>query len=321
MDIVTSIGNFFRAAVNNKTNPIDRYDILSPLISVQEYVERTRDLVGIMEKNPRIVDLIKNPKLATNTNIANTLKSYEEFVKALPHQFQRSEMTVPFSVIHLGLNSINNNLEMVETQFPSLFGGNDAKIDETNLRTSSLIIIGYIETVSDFCTWLGSFIRLLTADDHDLIPPFEAKSVSLKASKFGSFIGFNLIQWNGGNHGILSTIKSMQKKGADVVIKTEDAWIDTFIHDNQFSPIEKELMGASIRTGMMLVNLISNIKSYRLEFLTAQKQWLVAKIALETGNLSGMDPNTAEYKKLLKATEYYANAAAALQQKIERARS
>ncbi len=320
MNIVKSIGDFFRSSPPSNTTPLDRYEILSPLLSVQEYVDKANMLMLLLTGSTTISDLCSGRKKTDSKVVNSGIEAYKDYVKGLSHHEQSIEKKSPFSTIISVLQASKNNLDQIENNFTQLFNIQNASIDETNLRSSSLVVIGYIETVSDFCTWVSSLARHLTADDHEMIPPFETKTLILKSGNFGSFASFTLSKWTGNS--IIDDVKSMQKKGSDVAIKTGDEWIDTFMHDAQFSPTEQDLMSASLRSPMMM-RISSSIahQQAKLDLLSNRKDWLIAKISLESEKMRGLDPSSHEYKKLKKATEYYSNLVSKFEQKIERMRA
>ena len=322
MSIVKTIGDFFRSAPKDKPTTIDRYEILSPLMSAQEYAQRSLELVTLLQSDTEVMDILSKKVSSKNKHVETGVLAYQSYVKDLDHNGKKFESKKPLESVTETLTSILTNLNHVENHFPSIFGGNTGDIDEENIRTSSLIIIGYIEVISEYCTWIGTLIRHITADEHDLIPPFETKSLTVNTKRMAEFSDFNLGAWNGAHDGILTAIHDMQKKGADVAIKSGDTWIDQFVHDAQYSHMEQTMLHASLRHPvMMLITAAGLWQQYWVDLNTSRKDWLVAKIALETERLRGMDTDSAEYKKLRKATDKYAELAAKYEQKIARQRA
>lgn len=321
MNIVKGIADFFRnrEVAGNKDLAIDKYEILSPLLSVQEYVSRVGNLVNLLVSNKTTIAALNNNKPNTVTNMNNGVHIYHEYLNGLSATNRTSEKSNPLSTIVATLTIASKNLDIIENNFTHIFDSKDSVIDETNLRSSSLLIIGYIETVNDFCSWVASLSRHITADTDEHIPPFETKSATINGEKFGSFADYNIFKWSMSNDTILSDIKNMQKKGADVVIKNGDVWIDTFVNDRSFSDTENDLMNASLRSPtMMKISATIAYQQSKLDLLTHRKEWLIAKVALETEKMRGLNPDSQEYKKLRKATEHYANLVSKYEQKIER---
>jgi len=322
MSIVKSIGDAFRASNKDKPNKVDQYDILSPLMGVQDYATTGLDLIKLMAQSTNMVGILTGGISSTDKGQVAAASAYKEFIKGIPHQYVSKEREVPLYSLIASIESVVKNIGLVETNFPALFDVKNNELDESNIRSSSLVVIGYLETANDFITWAGSLIRHATEADYDLIPPFETKSLLLKADKFGQFAGFNLTNWNGNNESIITDIKKMQRKGIDVAIKSGDVWIDTSVSDAQFTPMETDLLSASMRSPiLMFIDANIRIHQWLMELRTSRKEWLIAKINLETQKMRGLDPTSPEYKKLTKAIDHYSNLVSQYQQKIERARA
>jgi hypothetical protein len=321
MSIVKSIGDFFRSSHKDPNAKVDQYDILSPLMSVQEYANKSLELISLVNSNELVQGLLKGTVTTDNKNKVAAVKAYKDFLDGLPYSYRSYDNESLKGLVDVS-QSIIKNLDLVEKFFPQLFDLKNSNIDEANIKTSSLVVIGYLEQANEFFNWTSSFIRHLTDDDNEMIPPFETKSLILKASKMGQFGGFNLTNWNGSTDSIINDIRHMQKKGVDVAIKSGDTWLDAFMNDNQFSPSEADLMTAALSNPiMMVVRANMSYHKWLMDLRTSRRDWLVAKIALETKKMRGLDRTTPEYKKLEKATEHYADLISKYEQRIARARA
>lgn len=320
MSIVKSIGDFFRSPKNGSVSS-DQVDILSPLMSVQEYASKSLELISVINENKDVTAILSGNTASTSKYKAAAIDAYKTFLARLPNGYVYRDVTTLEPLISIS-NSIIKNLELVEKFFPDLFDLKNPKIDETNLKTSSLVMIGYLEMTNEFYNWVSTFIRHLTDDDDELIPPFETKSMKLRAEKMGQFGCFNLVNWNGNGDSIINDIRKMQRKGIDVNVKTGDNWLDSFMHDNQFSPSEQDLMTVALANPiMMVIRANMSFHKWLMDLRTARRDWLVAKIALESKKMRGLEVGSEEYKKLEKATRHYSNLISKYEQKIARARA
>lgn len=320
MSIVKSVADHFRSAPKNEG--VDRYGILSPLLATGDYITTTADLYNIFKGSP-YADLLNGKVKPANKHVEKAVEAYRDYVKGLPNHEQGIEKTHPFSTILLGLESISGNITQIEDNFQALFGNLASDKPETTMRSSSLIVIGYLERADSFATWLSNLVEHMTASDGDMIPPFRTKEMLNKAAESSEFVSFNLHKWNYKSGSLLSEVKEMQAKGSDLSIQASNgAWIDEYAHDSQFSPMEKDLITASLRSPIMMAITRGHVKAQeKIDLLTGRKDWLTSKIVLETSKMRGMSESSPEYKQIKKATERYANIVSKYEQKIERIRA
>ena len=319
MGIINGIANFFKGSSHGQ---LDKYGILSPLMSAQEYAEATKKLLGVVSTNDGYMAKLAPKFVATSTVDVQTQVAYRSYLKGLANRDIDIEKHTPLASMVLGVTNVAANLSLVESKFNTLFGDGNDKIDEADIKLSLLIIVGYIQKATEYCAWIGQFVAHLSYDGNASLTPFETISLAKDAERFGDFTSFNLSVWNPHHGGILNTISTMQKRGVDVAIKAGGAWIDTFVHDGQFSSGEQDLMTSSLRNPILIILDASNRATQsRINLLTSRKDWLVAKTVLESDRLRGLDPQSAEYIRLSKIVDKYADLVSKYEQKIERARS
>lgn len=319
MGIVKLVADHFKSATT--TQSVDRYGILSPLLASGDYITSTQEMYTLF-RNSVYADLMTGKVKTDNGHVLKAMEAYRDYVKALPPHEQSEEKVEPFSTIIAGLNSISGNISQIEDNFQSLFGDITQDQPETSFRSSSLVVIGYLEEADSIATWLSNLTEHMTADADEMIPPFRTKELINKAKEASSFIAFNLNKWNHQRGSFLIEVKEMQAKGSDMAVHTDGMWIDQFAHDNQFSPIEQNLISASLRSSIMIAMTRGHVKTQeKIDLLTSRKDWVTAKIVLEQSKLRGMNSDSPEYKKLKKVSENYTNLVSKLEQRIERMRS
>ena len=319
MGIVKNIADHFRSAP--KAKPDDHYGLLSPLLATGDYIASVKQLYSLF-KDSIYVDFMSGKIKPVNASVEKAVMAYKDYVKGLPSHEQSLEKAQPFSTLILALESISGNIHQIEDHFQELFGSIKLEEPNTNLRSSSLVVIGYLEKADLFSTWLSLLIEHMTAETGDLIPPFRTKELMDKTPESAEFATLNLHRWNYKLEPLLKEIKEMQHKGSDLALMAEGgSWIDDFAHDSQFTPTEQDLMTASLRSPMMMfVTGGFVLIQDRIELLSTRKDWLTSKLILEQSKLRGMDPDSPEYKRLKKATEHYSNLVSKYEQKIERMR-
>ena len=320
MSIMKAVADYFKSAT--KTDGVDRYGILSPLLATGDYVTSTQQLFTVLEGSA-YKDLVIGKIKSANVLVEKGVSAYKDYVQSLPTQDRERERAKPFSTITLALQSINGNIAQIEDNFQAMFGDLNKEAPEQSLKSSSLMVMGYLEKSENFATWLCVLVEHLTAKDGDMIPPFRTKEMQSKARDAGTFAGFNLNRWSHNRETLLGEIKEMQKKGADLPIQAQDGtWIDDMVHDNQFSPVEQDLMVSAMRSPVLMIMNWGLVKTQnKIDLLEGRKNWLTSKIILEQAKLRGMDDMSPEYKRIKSATDHYADLVSRYEQKIERLRA
>jgi len=319
MNPLTAIANAFRSAP--KGQKVDRYNLLSPLLATGELVASAKAAYLVFSTS-MYADIVRGRAKPGSPFTQKSVQAYNDYVKHLPSREQASEKTQAFSSVLAALDAITQNLTVVEDNFQALFGNLESTTPEQNIKTSSLVVIGYLEKADNFCTWLMNLAEHMTADEGDMIPPFRTRDMLGNATTMSEFVQLNLNKWNPKHGGLFSEIKTMQSKGADLPVQLASGeWIDEFAHDNQFNTDERNLITAAIRNPILIMINWGHVKTqHRLELLTARKEWLTAKVIQEQAKLRGLDPSSTEYARLKKITDKYASLISKHEQQIERIR-
>ena len=323
MSVIKSIADLFRSTKTppKTTHDGQQIDVLGPVMQTRDYLKGTLDLLMIMMLNDAEMAPLKDPKSEAASHNQVVIKAYRDYVKGLPSSLSGEEAKEPLITVEHTLAQALLNVEQIEDEYHNIFNFKHGEDVAENMRTSTLIIIGYLETVNQFASWVGSIVRHLTKNNDDLIAPFETKTMDIKAKFFGEFAGVSHARWDGKHGSIVKTISDLHKRGADVVIKANDTWLDTFIHDSSFSQMEQELLSNSFRNPiMMLINDYTSYQQEEVELMESRKEWLIAKISFENEKMRGLDHESPEYKKLQKITQHYADKVSMYEQKIARMR-
>lgn len=322
MGIVKMVADFFRSTDGKGIKPIEKYDIVKEISAVNDSVGYLQRYCALLAKDPAVTAVVTGQG-KTDTDGTKAASAYAIFVKALSPTERNHEKHETFSVINEALGNISANLTLIEDNFNALFGSTKTA-DESTLKTSSLIVVGYLEMASSFVSWFSHMAAHLTASDSTvLIPPYWTKEILDKAALMGEFVDNNLVRWRPAQKGLLNEIHDLQRKGADVVINTGVNWLDDFVQDNQFNDSEQTLMTAALRNPIMMVAAWQLVRyEKKLALLEARKNWLLSKVALEEAKLNRMeDTDSAEYQRLRKVVDNYAVLVSKYEQKIERKRA
>ena len=318
MSFLKTVADIFRSSPK-AAGKVDKYNLISPIISTSEYVESTKKLLGTAIAGGLIETLRGNDG---NTHVQKARQAYKSFVGGMYGTVKTRELSQMFSTVFSAIENIKKNLEFVEDNLVTIFGemiGPDT--DEADIKTSTLVVLGYIEMANEFMNWVSHLVAHVTSTD-DLIPPYWTKSLLSDASKMGDYVVNNNTRWDPAHSGILLAIRELQQKGSDVAIHTGDMWLDEFVHDGQFSSQNQILITASFRNPTLWLadRKIVNYKK-KVDLATTRKEWLLSKITLEEARMAGMSPDSPEYKRLRKITDHYVGAITKLEQELERLRS
>lgn len=320
MSFVQQIADLFRSRGSGASISSDRFDILTPLTETIDYLEKTKAYLKLFQTNTKIALLLKDKTIHANAYQDKAKAAYQLYIHALASHELSMERQVPLSSAQAAIDAILGNLELIEDHFQQFFG--DAIKDPTSMRTSSLVVIGYIETAKAFGTWVTQLTNHFVPNDDGNITPFVTKELLDKAPIAGQFVSRNLGPWTPRYKGFLTLLSDLQKKGADVVIRSEDTWLDSFINDKQFSSTEQSLIVAGFNNPILSWATGRMVKQQeQLQLEQYRKDWLISKIAMEEYKTHGLDPASAEYAKLKKAIDYYSSQVSKQEYKIERLRA
>ena len=317
MNIIKSIADLFRSGQDSSAKR-DPYMLLSPLATAKSVVSGTIELVDLLASRTNIAQAVVRPD-QKDTHQKDGAKAWHDYVTGLPVSIRGAEKLHPFSTILNTLNLISKNLETISETYGTFFS--DPDLDVANVRTSALMLVGYVEASENYCGWVQNLIAHVQNPDGEMISPFMTKNLQTKAGFFGGFSGFNLTKWNDPNLGIVADIHQLQKNGTDVSVRSGDTWIDTFLGDSQLTDSQQSLMISAMRSPILA--LVANHVAWtqeRIELYSHRQEWLIAKVALEQARLNGLDPNSPEFKKLKKMVDKYSDVISRLEQKIERLR-
>jgi hypothetical protein len=292
------------------------------MMAVSHYTEYSIKYLTLLKKDPLIFDLVSGRTKPVNKYQEKALVAYKDYVKTLSGHEQSLEKKDPLSSVLMTFENILKNIDQIEDNFSLLFKSMTGDNADITVRSSSLVVVGYLEAADNFSTWFGHLAAHLRANQDDLIPPYWTKELDNESKVSAKFASDTLNRWNPSHKGLIQEVLSMQKKGTDVAIKTGNTWLDEFIHDNQFSDTEQDLMSRALRNPIMMF-ASGHIERHqrKIDLLNSRKDWLVAKVAMEEAKLGGMGEDSPEYKKLKKAIDHYATLVTKYEQKIERMRA
>jgi len=319
MGFIQQIADLFRSRGSDAVASSDRFGILTPLTETIDYLEKTKTYLRLFQSNTKIALLLKDKTVHHNAFQEKAKNAYQLYLRSLAPHDLAMEKQVGLSSAQAAIDSILGNLELIEDNFQKFFG--DALKDPTTMRTSSLLVIGYIQTANAFGNWVMQLTNHFVPNDDSNITPFVTKELIENAPMAGQFVSHNLGNWTPRYKGFLTLINDLQKKGVDVVIRSDDIWLDSFISERQFSSTEQNLIIAGFNNPILSWATGRMVKQQeQLELAQYRKDWLISKIAMEEAKMHGVDQNSPDYAKLKRAIDYYSSMVSKQESKIERLR-
>lgn len=318
MGILKAIVSHFKQA--SSTSKSGKFGLLSPLIASGDFVKTTIDMFQLLETNPNYKATLLAKEVPSQKSTAAAYTAYQSYIKALPNIDFNLEKKQPLVSIVKALEAMHKTVELIEDHFKEIFGATTIEKPEEQLKSSSLMVIGYLEQVDHYCTWASAFVEHLTASAKEMIPPFRTKMLTSESKQVAEFAMLNLYKWHPDHNGFLNHIKDMAKQGKSLALQTsEGTWIDDYASDDHFSETEQNLLQASLRSPITMgVSFGINKIQALLNLLESRKEWLTAKIVMEQAKLRGLDENSPEYKRIQKACDHYADLVSRYEQHIER---
>lgn len=318
MAILKALVSHFKNATS--TSKSGKFGLLSPLIASGDFVKTTIDMFQLLKTNPTYKTLLLNKETPTQKSLVSAYTAYQTYIKTLPNSDFNLEKKEPLSTIVKALQAMHQTVELIEDHFKEIFGSTTIEKPEEQLKSSSLIVIGYLEQVDHYCTWASNFVEHLTASAKEMIPPFRTKMLLNTVKDVAEFATLNLYKWHPEHNGFLNHLKEMAKQGKALALQTkEGAWIDDYASDDHFSETEQTLLKASLRSPITMgISFGINRVQALLDLLESRKEWLTAKIVMEQAKLRGLDENSPEYKRIQKACDHYADLVSRYEQHIER---
>lgn len=325
MGIVSTVGGFFRnlsdgwEKINHRLDP---YKLHQPIVNAITHTEAThKALSDEVASNFMLFGFINlTPgKIKRNSEAG---KAYNTMISQLPTVYRAQEGKKALNGVIAALDAVLTNLRAIEVDFNQLFGGTLGEDRILEIRTSTLMALGYIEQVNTTNQFIGTLIESMTATHAELVPPYWLKTMNQEAKQVGEFLSLNLDRWYPKHGGLIGDIKNLQKKGSDVLVQTGSTYIDDYIHDNAFSDGQGTLMNAALRNPfLMFASGQTAREAAKIELYIARKDWLVSKVAVAEAKLRGETENSLEYQRLEKVASNYMDLVNKYEQKIERMRA
>lgn len=303
---VKSIGEYF-SKLRGKKATFDKVAILTDaeeivdtlkVLSASIRTSGTADALQSICSNPRPVNDQQRAIASTHTIILNNLES----------QLQRKERVSAFSIVADLADAVASDVELIRTKYDMFFGpAHEADIDPRNVRMSMALAIGFLAQAYDLCSWGTHLISVAgAAVGGDSAPPYQVKGLSIQAVTIARFANDIL----GRSHGrtIADVVAEMKRRGTDVFADTGSETVADYAVDSDYSPAAQKSL-ARFTVGPL--NMKSGIAGITARYNKYQgqkemREFMQARVALLTMQMSHIDPTSAEYRRLESIVKHYA---------------
>ena len=253
-----------------------------------------------------------NNKNNVNTIIPSLYKKYQG--KALV-----AENTQVFGASILACKNMKKITDEILKNFEKYIPDEGLQIQET--KVSTVILLGIVEesrVLTNYFSYLWShFVSAISGSN--LTPtPYQVKYLTSNYERFINLV--NHICNKDSNYSFDKLVSELKKKQADMVLYQEGHTFLNVVNKSVFTGIDEERMVH----GLAIFNIVSHIATYIDIFLhneylkkKAMKEKLESELALLRYDLMGVDPNSSEYKILVKRIKMYEDQIAMYDKKIK----
>lgn len=316
MSIFQKLGNIVKALVGtNNSATVDKLEVLNNIESLLQMSHSV--LTTLTDSN--VITLLQTVQDRGLKNIPPATKTmqaiYQKYFQNLSAKDQHAERLTVFSTIVLATTMIEKELTALRDNFSVMFGG----VETAELRVDSLTItsaaaLGWLANLNTYFSWITYFIGNIGSNT--TTPPYQLILLDKQVEAIARYTSMVAAKPN--DVTIVSLAEAIRKSGADLPLIVDGSTIDNYASEQHYaSEITTALNGFTIRNPALLVGNWVNVyreRTYTREKL--QRDWLASRIGYLTLLAQNADPESAEFKRLTKITQNYAEMIAQLDKKL-----
>ena len=262
---------------------------------------------------------------ATKNNIPNMKEGkacqiYAEITTAVKSS---NDSKVAFSDMNKTAKNILNVLNNFYANANIVFDGKDT-ISVQNAKLSHISAMGFIEKAQTFLDYQVSLLNTITYEIVNRNGVSELAPIAPYRYKFlddfkQTFIDFYSKMSNGKHSVYLSQYKKLKKSKDDVFIGTAQGGSNlAYLSDTAKADMDKNLFGTwSLNPFRWLGEMYNLYRHNKYVKMGAEREDLMAHVALLQLELSEKNPNSEEYAKAVKVIDSYNQMIAELDRKLE----
>ena len=320
IDIVKDLGTSLKEEIapGQKMKTIKKEDLKENLVHLKERMQNITTALAAFSQQDRVTIASSIFKASSDrNNIACNV--YMEVAKKIG----KADIRVAFdSIDFVALNYIKI-IDALDRMITTFF--KDKAITVFNTKLSHVAIFGLIneaELFINYATYLFDGVNYELCQHNgvrELPPPKKYRQEKL-TKNLDTFVEICKTRLATTSTAIASEIEKI-RQNLDVNLIGDDNTINTgFINFGKISPMIRNILGFGAKKFFIfrwLGEYWEVIKYSRYQKAKKEKEWLEAHVALLKLDLQGADPNSEEYRKLVKVIESYNEMIAELDQKID----
>lgn len=178
-----------------------------------------------------------------------------------------------------------------------------------DVKLSTALAFGYVEQTIEFGTWIWMLIGhsdIYASKSVNAAARYTYAYVSDHAEEVAGFI--NETMTSSGPTSVANRLIKLKDSAKDVSVTDQTGMAANYLDDNAFDNWEKSTAQGIIRNPVsMWYTFKENYRLNRIDTLRNRINWLNEHSSMLAMRNLGTDPNSAEYKRIQKAVNYYAD--------------
>lgn len=320
IDIVKDLGTNLQKEIapGQKMKTIQKEDLRENLVHLKERFVNFSNVLNNLSANDRktVASAIFKASSDRNNIACNT---YADVAKMIG----KNDIRIAFDSIGFVTLNYIKIIDALDRMITTAF--KDKAITVYNTKLSHVAIFGLIneaELFINYATYLFDGVNYELCQHNgvrELPPPKKYRQAKLQKD-MAEFVEICKNRLSSTSTAIASEIEKV-RQNLDVNLIGDDNAINTgFINIGKISPMIRNILGIGARKFFIFRWLGEQwqlLKYARYQKAKKEKEWLEAHVALLKLDLQGADPNSEEYRKLVKVIESYNEMIAELDQKID----
>ncbi len=328
LSITQQLGDEIKQAIapGAKMKNINKEDLRESLVMLKERttsLNRTLSSIGVNERKVMAASIFKASTTDKNNIAAIT---YCNIARAIG----KADMNIAFdSAIFITGNYVKL-LDLLDKSVSNMF--TDKTLNIYNTKLSHLVIFGLIKEIELFVDYTVYLCDGITSDicQHNGVRELPANKPYRLAklnSNQAEYIDICKVRLTNTATSIAMEVDKI-KKNLDVNLVSEDNTINTgFMQFDKLSPMIRRIFGLGSAVPTVGPKRFAFFRWFgeqwelmkysKYQKAKKEKEWLEAHVALLQLDAQGADPNSDEYRRLVKVIESYNEMIAELDQKID----
>lgn len=240
------------------------------------------------------------------------LEVYKKFLSGIHPMLKGvEEKSTLSSFFHIG-TVIANDLSLIARNFNKIFGSYGSL--ET-AKISHAYVLGYMHLSEVVYSWFASALFLLDTSNKERPAGYHLARLNDTLPIVLAFM--NAMQRRSSSATIMTELARIQTDGKDIALTTNGQTIGDYANETDYGAEAMVALNGFVANPLLLAGqAYMMLIRWKYEQRKAEREWLQAKIARMQLQLQGVDPESEQYKNLVKTIEFYTKHITELEAKI-----